>query len=235
MIARRHSLIFALSLLALVFLIALGFVAWRSPEIRDRPIRVAPINEQQLLDFGLIRASSLPLFWSGKGKHGPITHTAEAIGTSLAWRNPFIAEPSAYVEQKIWKYRSEEAAIAAYATGVAETFDRGRNNEVKWTEPDDLDGPAHADEAVLQCLGDETDFSGWERLRASGVPANRILLPTRHCVLVARYAGLVIELHSNLFQRDGITVPRFQGLITEADQRGDQAASWWRELYEEES
>ena len=129
------------------------------------------------------------------------------------------------------KYQTESAAIIAYTERTKEVFDRGINNEVAWFTPDDLVGPAYADESMLQCLGDETDSSGYDTLRRT-MPAASILLPRRHCVVIARYAALVVELHANIFHRRWVTPKLFQIAIQEMDRGAARAALWWHELYE---
>lgn len=228
----RSVIIYALSLLALLFLIALGFAAWRDPAIRNRPLRVAPLDAWELLDFGLLRGSSRPASWSSKGQSQRTINTTEVIGKRVTWSNRLVGEPGVYISQEIRKYQSEAAAADAYTDLIAITFDRGRNNEVAWRVPDDLAGPVHADEASLQCLDDETDYKGWEQLLARGIPADIILLPRRHCVLVARYLGLVTELNGNIFRDTWMTPKRFQRVLDGVDQPMSRAAFWWRELYE---
>ncbi len=56
-------------------------------------------------------------------------------------------------------------------------------------------------------------------------------MPRRHCVLVARYAGLVTELRGNIFRDAWMPPKRFQRVLDGVDQPMGRAAFWWRELY----
>lgn len=222
---------YILSGLSLAVLIAFGIAAWTNPTVRDRPLRVPPGDEWELLDFGMTAGKGLPLTWSSKGTSRRTINSPAIVGKQVTWHNAFLGEPSVYVSQEMRKYQTETAAIIAYTERTKKVFDRGPNNEVAWFTPDDLVGPTFADKAMLQCLGDETDFSGYRTLRRT-MPAASILLPRRHCVVIARYAALVVELHASIFHRRWITLKRFQIAIHEMDRGVTRATLWWHELYE---
>jgi len=215
----RRLLPYALSIVGLLVLAAIGIFAESTPARRDlepfsKPIFIGAKAPAQRLAFGMIDAMDLPFGWHRVRTND--IRVGGGIGRYSTWSPSLVDRPGLIVNEDLMIFSDPNVAVQVYEREVTDAVPAQYAN--KWIQPDDLQFTGHADRMKIACLPSKV-------ARQNGVtvvvePESQIAGEIHYsCVVIGLYGDTVLSLRGNVFQKRWLTMTQFRRLIERLDSK----------------